>query len=134
MASTFAEQIGLSLSNLSLRDQLEQQATQDALTGLFNRRYLNNIFSYWLQRAELNELPISIIMVDIDHFKLVNDSFGHSIGDDMLVALSRLIKGSIRSSDLACRLGGEEFLLVLPDANPSIAFRGLRKFAKNSPF
>jgi diguanylate cyclase (GGDEF)-like protein/PAS domain S-box-containing protein len=127
MASTFAEQIGLSLSNLSLRDQLEQQATQDALTGLFNRRYLNNIFSYWLQRAELNELPISIIMVDIDHFKLVNDSFGHSIGDDMLVALSRLIKGSIRSSDLACRLGGEEFLLVLPDANPSIAFRRIEK-------
>ncbi len=126
-ASIFAEQIGISLSNLSLRDQLEQQATQDALTGLYNRRYLNSVINYWLERAEVNQSPVSIIMIDLDHFKNVNDSCGHAIGDDVLVALSRLIKSSIRSSDLACRLGGEEFLLVLPDATPAVAFRRIEK-------
>ena len=114
---TVAEQISLALANLKLREQLKSQSIQDPLTGLFNRRYLETTLDRELQRARRNQQPLSIIMLDVDHFKRFNDTFGHEAGDAVLRELGQLLQASIRGSDFACRYGGEELTLVMPGAS-----------------
>jgi len=97
-----------------LRDQLREQATRDPLTNLFNRRYLEESLRQELARALRENYPVCMIMLDIDRFKLVNDSCGHKVGDDVLQALASLIINKIRRFDVACRFGGEEFVIVMP--------------------
>jgi diguanylate cyclase (GGDEF)-like protein len=104
-----------------LRAELEQQAIRDALTGLFNRRYLDEMLVRELARAAREEYPVSIALLDVDHFKSVNDTFGHAAGDRMLVAIGGLLTGGVRAGDVACRYGGEELLVVLPNAGRDIA-------------
>lgn len=99
-----------------LQEKLREQAIRDPLTGLFNRRYLKETLPRELARAHRENKPLSIIMIDIDHFKAVNDQFGHGAGDRLLQALSEMLRCLIRESDIACRYGGEEFLAVLPGA------------------
>jgi diguanylate cyclase (GGDEF)-like protein/PAS domain S-box-containing protein len=98
----------------SLQERLQEQATHDPLTGLYNRRYLESAIGRELNAAERYGYPVSVIMADLDHFKSVNDRYGHLAGDEVLRVFSRVMKRHARASDICCRYGGEEFLLVMP--------------------
>jgi diguanylate cyclase (GGDEF)-like protein len=115
-AVSVAEHIGLALSNLMLRSDLRQLSIHDPLTGLFNRRYMEETLEIEIRRAERTEHPIGVIMLDIDHFKTFNDRFGHAAGDEVLRALGSLMRTHMRAGDIACRFGGEEFVLILTEA------------------
>lgn len=111
---TVAEQLALALSNLRLRESLRQQSIRDPLTGLYNRRHLEETLELELHRAARRNEPVSVVMFDVDHFKRYNDTYGHDAGDTVLRALSDVVKRHIRAGDLAYRVGGEEFLLLQP--------------------
>jgi diguanylate cyclase (GGDEF)-like protein len=117
-----AQHLSLALANLSLREKLFERATRDNLTGLYNRHYMREWFEKELLRAGRHPRSIGMIMVDVDHFKRVNDNFGHDAGDMVLRELAAVIRRVMRSSDVACRHGGEEFLLLMPEATPDGAF------------
>jgi len=117
LAKTVAEQVALAITNLNLRETLQNQSIRDALTGLFNRRYLEESLIKEVSRAQRNQHSIGIVMIDIDHFKKFNDTFGHDAGDYVLQAVGGLLKQSIRSSDVACRYGGEELTLIFPETS-----------------
>jgi diguanylate cyclase (GGDEF)-like protein len=117
LARLVSQQAALALSNLKLRETLRVQSTQDPLTGLFNRRYLEETLGRELRRTERTLRPVSIILLDLDHFKSFNDRFGHPAGDLLLREVGELLKRGIRGGgDLAARYGGEEFVVVLPEA------------------
>jgi diguanylate cyclase (GGDEF)-like protein/PAS domain S-box-containing protein len=117
LAMTVAEHIGLALVNLKLRETLKNQSIRDPLTGLFNRRYLEETVERKIERASEQQKSIGLIILDVDHFKRFNDTFGHQAGDVVLQAVSKLLMRSIRPVDLACRYGGEEFIVILRDAS-----------------
>jgi len=117
LAQTVSEHIGLALANLQLRETLQQQSIRDPLTGLFNRRYMEESLERELRRCDRNKQPLSIIMLDVDHFKRFNDTFGHEAGDAVLRELGMFLQQNIRDSDIACRYGGEELMLILPEAS-----------------
>lgn len=98
----------------ALHEMLREQSTHDALTGLYNRRYLEETLCRELVSAERHGYPVSVIMGDLDHFKAINDRHGHLAGDEVLRVFGDLMKQHARGSDIYCRYGGEEFLLVLP--------------------
>jgi diguanylate cyclase (GGDEF)-like protein/PAS domain S-box-containing protein len=110
-----AEQVGMTLSNLRLRETLRAQAIRDPLTGLFNRRYLEETLERELNRAKRKDRPLSLIMLDVDHFKRFNDQYGHPAGDDLLKSFGKILMARGRRDDVICRYGGEEFLLILPE-------------------
>ncbi|WP_462381845.1 sensor domain-containing diguanylate cyclase [Pseudomonas sp. Marseille-QA0892] len=110
------EQLALSVSSLQLRLKLKYQSTRDELTGLYNRRYLEDAFDQLHSRSVRHEKPYSLLMLDIDHFKNFNDTFGHAGGDAVLVEVGKLM-ATLRSEDISCRYGGEEFAIALPDAD-----------------
>jgi len=116
LALTVADTTALALANLDLRETLRQQAIRAPLTGLFNRRYLEETLEREVQRAKRNHQPVGIIMVDIDFFKKINDTYGHEAGDAALRELGGFLLTHIRREDIACRFGGEEFILILPGA------------------
>ena len=99
----------------SLHAQLEEQALRDPLTGLYNRRYLFEVAPRMLDMAARRESHLCLVVIDLDRFKVLNDSFGHQAGDDVLRAFSKLLGDSLRRSDVFCRHGGEEFVVVMPD-------------------
>ena len=103
--------------------ELQEQAITDPLTGLHNTRYLRELLPGELLRAKRKGSPLAVIMIDVDHFKRVNDSLGHEAGDRVLRELGALFKQSIRGSDIACRYGGEEFAIILADATSESARR-----------
>jgi diguanylate cyclase (GGDEF)-like protein len=117
LAETVAEHIALALGNLKLREKLQIQNIRDPLTGLFNRRYLEESLAREIYCAERKQQRLGIIMLDVDHFKRFNDTFGHEAGDLLLQELGNFLQTSIRKSDIACRYGGEEFLLMLPESS-----------------
>lgn len=100
----------------SLQAILREQAIRDSLTGLFNRRYLHETLEREFSRAVRNKYMVSVMLMDIDHFKHINDTYGHAAGDEILRALSVTISLNIRKEDIPCRYGGEEFVIVMPDA------------------
>lgn len=104
-----------------LQDLLRDQAMRDALTGLYNRRYLDETLERELSRARRESYPLCLLMIDLDHFKKVNDSYGHQAGDEVLRMFSALLSESARAEDIPCRYGGEEFLLLLPKMPLEIA-------------
>lgn len=103
-------------------EELSEQVVHDPLTGLFNRRYLEESFGREISRAQRSGAPIGVLMVDIDHFKRVNDTFGHAAGDAVLAAVARCMRSLTRSEDILCRYGGEEFVLVMTGAIRSVAW------------
>ncbi len=110
--------------NMELRKSVEQtleMAVSDSLTGLHNRRYLDNHLPGMLEKAVGRNHPLSFIMCDIDHFKAVNDTYGHDIGDEVIREFAKRLRKNIRGIDLACRYGGEEFVVVMPDTDTALA-------------
>jgi diguanylate cyclase (GGDEF)-like protein len=116
LAVTVAEHLALALSSLRLRETLQEQAIRDPLTGLFNRRYLTESLEREMRRAQRRKSEVGIIMLDLDHFKRINDNYGHDVGDAFLSALGEYLLKHVREEDIVCRYGGEEFTLILPDA------------------
>lgn len=114
LAQTLAEYAALALTNLALRQTLRDQSVHDPLTGLFNRRHMEEMLEREIRRAERGGHPLGIVMLDVDHFKRFNDSNGHGAGDRLLGDLGALLSAQVRGDDIACRYGGEEFLLILP--------------------
>ncbi len=109
--------LALALANLRLRETLRQQSIRDPNTGLFNRRYLEETSSRELRRMERSHLPLVMIMLDVDHFKQFNDTFGHEAGDLVLKQVASTMLDNAREADVVSRYGGEEFALVMPGAS-----------------
>ena len=123
LALNVAEHLGLALANLRLREALQDQSIHDPLTGLFNRRYMEESLERELRRALREQRTLGLIMLDLDHFKQFNDTYGHEAGDALLRELGHLLQARIRKEDIACRYGGEEFVLVLPEASLEVTRR-----------
>lgn len=123
LAMVLAKQVALALGNLKLRESLLNQSICDPLTGLSNRRFLEESLEREFSRATRNKTLVAVIMLDLDHFKRFNDTFGHQAGDILLRAIGDLLKRGTRGQDIACRYGGEEFALALSDATLSGALK-----------
>jgi diguanylate cyclase (GGDEF)-like protein len=117
LALAIGEQVGMSMANFRLTETLRDQSIRDPLTNLFNRRYMEETFFRELARAARDHVDISIMQIDIDHFKDFNDSYGHDVGDALLRAFGDLLFSLFRDSDVPCRFGGEEFTLILLDSS-----------------
>lgn len=114
---TFGDVVKLSLSNLKLRERLSDQALRDQLTSLFNRHYLSETLPREIRRARRDRTALTVAIADIDNFKALNDAYGHAAGDAVLRDLGAFLSASLRGGDIACRYGGEEFLLVLTECD-----------------
>lgn len=117
LASAMAEQIGLALSNLQLRDNLHQQAIHDPLTGLYNRYHLRNALESELAVSEQTGAPVSVVMIDLDHFKAMNTRYGHLNVDALLAEFGKLMHAFTINGEVALRYGGDEFVLILPNTS-----------------
>lgn len=132
MGAELAERISVNLANIRLRERLRGQSVRDPLTGLFNRRYLEETLQRELKRAERAGRSFALLVIDIDHFKALNDQSGHALGDDVLRQLGVVLRENCRGSDVACRLGGDEFVVALFDITPEQArarAEGMRELA-----
>ncbi len=117
LATTVARQVALAAANLELRDRLHDLSIRDPLTGLFNRRYMEETLAREVARAARQSSQVAVLQFDIDNFKAYNDRFGHGAGDAILVAVARALETGFRSSDVVCRYGGEEFTVILPECD-----------------
>ncbi|MEX0716115.1 MAG: GGDEF domain-containing protein [Planctomycetaceae bacterium] len=118
------EQIDRQTDRLTERHaQLREQSVRDPLTGLFNRRYLEEVLEQEARRAARQQAPLGVIMLDIDRFKQFNDTHGHAAGDELLREVGQLLREHLRQTDIACRFGGEEFTLILPGASLDVLRR-----------
>ena len=111
------QRIGITLSSIALREELQKFSYEDALTGLKNRRYFDQLFEHQCAVAVRSQMPLSLLVVDIDHFKDFNDTHGHEAGDCALRAIAGVLHRQFRESDIVCRYGGEEFVVILPGAH-----------------
>lgn len=121
LAGAVAEHVALALANLQLRETLRSQSIRDPLTGLYNRRYMEESLEREILRASRSNSPIGILILDVDHFKDYNDTFGHEAGDVVLREVGSLLQKQVREEDIACRFGGEEFVLILPGTPLEVA-------------
>jgi diguanylate cyclase (GGDEF)-like protein len=123
IAATAAKLSALSLANIQHHESLKNFAIYDSLTGLFNRRYMEETLKREISRVTRNKEPLGLIMIDIDHFKQFNDTYGHTAGDMLLKSIGDFFRDGIRREDIACRYGGEEFVLILPGSSLENTFR-----------
>jgi diguanylate cyclase (GGDEF)-like protein len=115
--TTFAGQVGLSIANIKLREALRTQSVRDALTDLYNRRYLEEVLDREIRRAGRAAQSLGILMLDLDYFKRFNDTYGHEAGDAVLRDTATFLLKNVRAEDFVCRFGGEEFVVILPTAD-----------------
>lgn len=113
LARNLAESVSLAVANLRLRDAMRNLSMRDSLTGLYNRRYVEEALPQEFHRAKRQGSKVAVIMIDLDHFKGFNDRFGHDAGDAVLRELGQFLRRQVRESDVACRYGGEEFMMIL---------------------
>jgi diguanylate cyclase (GGDEF)-like protein len=132
VARILAEHIGLGIANLKLRITLRDLSIRDPLTGLFNRRYMEEALAQEQYRTKRNAAQMAVIMIDIDHYKVFNDTHGHDAGDAVLRALGDFFRRHVRESDIACRYGGEEFILVLSPSTAEGAQRRAEKIREDA--
>jgi diguanylate cyclase (GGDEF)-like protein len=123
LMTLFANQVAIAIQNARLHSQVERLAITDSLTGLHNRAFFTRELAVEFLRAVKEDRPLSVLMCDIDHFKAVNDTYGHGVGDDVLKRVSELLKGGTRDFDVVARYGGEEFIVLLRGAPNDIAAR-----------
>ncbi|KTD20979.1 sensor histidine kinase [Legionella lansingensis] len=128
LITAFAELTALALANVRLRENLRYQSIRDPLTGLYNRRYLEDFLFKQLHQAERTKASFAILMLDLDHFKKINDSFGHDAGDVVLKEIGEILSGDVRLGDIAARYGGEEFVLLLYDVDAEVAKQRAENF------
>ncbi|WP_254430620.1 MULTISPECIES: sensor domain-containing diguanylate cyclase [unclassified Ruegeria] len=121
LAQLCAEQISMAIANVRMRDQLHDQSVRDPLTGLFNRRHMTETLRKSISRSQQTGAYLSLIAVDVDHFKKFNDTHGHDAGDMVLRAVGAALEQGCERDEVACRIGGEEFMLILPDNSPEDA-------------
>jgi diguanylate cyclase (GGDEF)-like protein len=112
----------MNIATLNLQNKLENQSVRDGLTGLFNRHFMQISLDRELSRAARRNQSLAVLMLDVDHFKRFNDTYGHAAGDEALKGITDVLKSSIRAEDIACRYGGEEFTLLLADTTTEAAF------------
>jgi diguanylate cyclase (GGDEF)-like protein/PAS domain S-box-containing protein len=120
LALRVSDHLGLALAKLKLQENLQNLSVRDPLTGLFNRRYMEESMERELRRAERQGKQVGVIMADIDNFKRFNDTFGHDAGDSLLKEVAKVMGKHVRGSDIACRYGGEEFTIIMTDVSPAI--------------
>lgn len=134
LAETFARAFSMGLSNALVHEKLQRTAAHDPLTGCYNRRFGLTRLREEFKRSLRSRVPLGLVMFDLDHFKAVNDTYGHLVGDQVLSAVSQAVRDLLRESDLLVRYGGEEFLIVLPTADTKatglVAERLRRKVAE----
>ena len=116
LATRFGDAAALALDNAHIRATLEHQASTDALTGLYNHRTFHDRVRQELMRASAEHDTVGLIMLDLDDFKKVNDVYGHGVGDQLLLQVADVLRASVRAGDVVCRVGGEEFAIILPSA------------------
>lgn len=117
IAVTLSEYLSLSIANVKLSESLSMQSIQDPQSGLYNRHFMEESLQREILRAARKQSSIGIVMADIDHFKNFNDVYGHAAGDKIINQIGKLLKERFRGSDIACRYGGEEFLVILPESS-----------------
>ena len=132
LVKILADNIGLGIANLKLRNSMRSLSIRDPLTVLFNRRYMEEALAQEQHRTRRNEAQLAVIMIDIDHFKEFNDNFGHDGGDAILRALGGFFKKHVRGSDIACRYGGEEFVLILSPSTVEGALQRAEKIREDA--
>ena len=121
--TAFADQAAIAIENARLFSQTEQMAITDALTGVYNRRFITRLIEQELDRSRRYHTLTSLVMMDIDFFKHINDTYGHQAGDQVLAAVAALVQRTLRLTDTLGRFGGEEFLLLLPETNLDLAIQ-----------
>jgi diguanylate cyclase (GGDEF)-like protein/PAS domain S-box-containing protein len=134
LAVTMAEHIAMALSNLKLHETLRSQSIRDPLTGLFNRRFMEESLELELRRAARNQKPLGVIMVDVDRFNQINDGMGRDAGDAVLRDVGGLLQSTIRKEDIACRISGQKFAVILPNGTVDITLQraeNLRQIIRN---
>ena len=112
---------GMAVATLNLRTKLENQSIRDGLTGLFNRHFMEISLERELSRASRRKQILAVLMLDLDHFKRFNDTYGHAAGDTALRGIAEIFRNSVRNEDITCRYGGEEFTIILPDVTIAVA-------------
>lgn len=114
LINLFGQGLGMAMSNAQTHDRLQDLAAMDPLTDIYNRRFGLNRLREEFQRAQRSQLPLAVVMIDLDHFKHINDTYGHLMGDRVLIEVSNLVRNALRDEDILVRYGGEEMLMVLP--------------------
>ncbi|MHB9072297.1 MAG: diguanylate cyclase [Desulfobaccales bacterium] len=133
LAVTVSDHISLALANIRLRETLRYQVIHDPLTELFNRRYLEETLAREIYRVKRKGASLGVFMLDLDHFKRFNDTYGHEAGDNLLRALGQFLQVHIRQEDVACRYGGEEFVLILPEAPREVVLNRAEEIRRSIP-
>lgn len=123
MLRGLADHTALALNNLALREQLREQSLSDPLTGLYNRRYMYEQLDQMIALWQRHEQPFALILLDVDFFKQFNDRYGHDVGDAVLIGVADAMRYQVRRSDVACRMGGEEFVVLMAGATQTLALQ-----------
>lgn len=118
LVASATDHLAMSMANLKLRERLQNLSVRDGLTGLFNRRYMEETLSREFKASVRTRHPVGVIILDVDFFKKFNDTYGHEAGDLVLIELGNVLSANVRKEDVVCRFGGEEFVVILPGASP----------------
>ncbi len=130
LLNEMVELASMSIASLNLKAKLENQSIRDGLTNLFNRRFMESALERELHRAARQKTSLALMIVDVDHFKMFNDTFGHEAGDAVLREAAECLRNSARAEDIVCRFGGEEFVIILPEIAKEVALERAELFRK----